>query len=225
MDKAPVITLDGPSGTGKGTIGMLLAERLGWHYLDSGALYRGLAWWLLEHQIAPEDKASIVTELPNILVDIDKADDGIANRISANGTDITGFIRTEPVSVMASKISAIPEVRARLLQLQQNMRKRPGLIADGRDMGTVVFPDAPYKFYLDASTSERAKRRFNQLKEQGNSDSLRNIRTELEKRDLRDEERAVSPLKPASDAVIIDTTDLSIDGVLEKVLQTLPANA
>lgn len=225
MDKAPVITLDGPSGTGKGTIGMLLAERLGWHYLDSGALYRGLAWWLLEHKIAADDKPSIIEALPTILVEIEKADDGIGNRISANGTDITGSIRTEEVSIMASKISALPEVRTRLLELQQNMRKRPGLIADGRDMGTVVFPDAPYKFFLDASSSERAKRRFNQLKEQGIDDSLRNIRTELEKRDQRDEERAVSPLRPASDAVIIDTTDVSIDGVLEKVLQTLPVDA
>ncbi|MCH9644643.1 MAG: (d)CMP kinase [Gammaproteobacteria bacterium] len=216
-DKVKVITIDGPSGTGKGTVAILLAKKLGWHYLDSGLLYRGLAWGILRSNIDPNDGDSVSQVLPEMDIQVYEL-----GRVLCNGEDITAHVRSEEISQAASKISAQPAVRQRLLELQHQAGREPGLVTDGRDMGTVVFPGAQYKFYLDANPAERAKRRHNQLKQQGINVSLRNIEQDLLERDTRDAERAICPLKPALDAVVIDTSDMTIAEVLAKVMADLP---
>ena len=208
VKSVPVITIDGPSGSGKGTIAALVAERLGWHLLDSGALYRIVAAVALARNIALDDEPLLCA----MAVDLDIGFEG--SRVLVDGDDLTRVIRTEPVSVAASEIAALQGVRAAILQAQQRMRREPGLVADGRDMGTVVFRDAALKIYLDASVEERAERRYNQLKNKGLSVSLRALLASLTERDERDKGRAVSPLMPAPDALVIDSTDLSIDAVL-----------
>lgn len=215
---APVVTIDGPSGVGKGTTAQLLAKRLGWHYLDSGAIYRALAWATIEEGLSPEQTPEIVHLLDSVTLEIDISELGVGISVSCNGIDISKQIRDEAVAMRASQISAVAEVRSALLQRQRDMRRPPGLVTDGRDMGTVVFADAEFKFFLTASTEERALRRYNQLKEQGINVSLPDIQSDLEARDQRDQEREVCPTKPADDAVVIDTTHLSIDEVLEKMI-------
>ena len=207
----PVITIDGPSGSGKGTVSRSLAKYLGWHFLDSGALYRALAWGVLHHQVSPDDTARLQDLLQRLNIQMRQAKLNSLLEIICDGQDITQAIR-------ASTVAAIPAVRAALLQKQRDLRKAPGLIADGRDMGTVVFPDAIVKIYLEASPAERAKRRYKQLKQQGINVSLRHIEQELIKRDERDTTRAISPLKPASDVLMIDTTEMAIDQVLSRVI-------
>ena len=214
MSQAAVITLDGPSGTGKSTIAKLVAEALGFLYLDSGALYRALAWVVLQQSIDVNNKDALQRCIN--AAEVELADDG---RVLCDGVDVSQAIRHEDVGMLASKISANPLVRKRLLQLQHDQRRAPGLVTDGRDMGTVVFPDAEVKFYLTASADERAKRRFNQLKEKGNSGSLREIEEELNIRDRQDSERSVSPLKPAADAVEIDTSQLDVQRVFDQVMK------
>jgi cytidylate kinase len=209
MDSVAVVAIDGPSGSGKGTIAALLAERLGWHLLDSGALYRIVAAVALRRKIDLDDEA----RLGAMASELDIAFEGSA--INADGEDLTDVIRTEPVSLAASQVAALGAVREAVFATQQRMRRPPGLVADGRDMGTVVFKDAPLKIYLDASVEERAQRRYNQLKNKGLSVSLRALLASLAERDERDKGRAVSPLVPASDALIIDSTDLTIEQVLE----------
>jgi len=211
-ERAPVVTIDGPSGSGKGTIAALLAEKLGWHLLDSGALYRVVAAVALARGVALDDPQA----LGRMAGGLDIRFDGIG--ILVDGEDLTDVIRTEPVSLAASEVAALEPVRTAIFELQRRFRRPPGLIADGRDMGTVVFADAPLKIYLDASAEVRAERRYNQLKNKGLSVSLRALLVSLKQRDERDKERAVSPLVPAPDAMIIDSTNLSIEEVLERVL-------
>ena len=208
----PVVTIDGPSGSGKGTIAGLLAERLDWHLLDSGALYRVVAAVALTRKMPLDDSKPLAELAAGLDIRFE------AGVVRVDGDDLTDLIRTEPVSRAASEVAAHPEVREAILHVQQRMRRAPGLVADGRDMGTVVFRAAPLKIYLDASPEVRAKRRYNQLKNKGLSVSLRALLANLKERDERDRERAVSPLVPAPDALIIDSTELSIEEVLEKVL-------
>lgn len=220
----PVLTIDGPSGSGKGTISRLVAARVGWHYLDSGALYRavGVAAGWADLDLA--DPAALVR--CTFDTHIDFLEDPVSRelRILVNGLDATDELRTETAGAAASAIAAIPEVRAALKDRQRAFRQAPGLVADGRDMGTVIFPDAPYKVFLTASAEERAERRYKQLKDKGVSVTLDGLLREILARDARDANRAVAPLRPADDAVRIDTTGLGIDAVVERVLALLPAH-
>lgn len=221
QNQAPVITIDGPSGSGKGTIACGLAKRLNWHYLDSGALYRAIAWAVLQEKIDPSEHEKLEALLNRL--DIEIKESGSEYRLFVNGEDVTIPIRTEEVGNTSSRLSAIPMVRAALLQKQRDFQRSPGLVTDGRDMGTVVFPKAKLKFYLVADLKERAKRRLKQLKLEENDASLREIEAFLAKRDLRDENRRISPAKPASDVIMIDTTFLSVPQVLEKVSEHVAA--
>ena len=215
----PVLTIDGPSGSGKGTISARVADALGWHLLDSGALYRavGFAASMAGLDLSDAEAVTRCAETTKILFRDPK--DGGETRVIVNGLDATAEIRTETCGAAASAIAAIPSVRAALFEKQRSFRKGPGLVADGRDMGTVIFPDAEHKVFLTASAEERAKRRYKQLKEKGLSVTLATLLREIEARDVRDAERAVAPLKPAPDAVLIDSTGMSIDAVVAKVLE------
>ncbi|WP_367607149.1 (d)CMP kinase [Legionella sp. W05-934-2] len=216
--QVPVITLDGPSGTGKGTISLLLAQKLGWHYLDSGAIYRVFAYGTLQNHIDSTDLSQLVSlakKLPLRFV-INEAGE---QQVFYEQTDVTSAIRTPTCSQKASELAAIPEVRSALLQRQRDFATPPGLVTDGRDMGTVVFPDAFLKIYMDASADERAKRRYLQLQSSEKNASLAQVIKEIKERDKRDRERSVAPLKPAENSVIIDTTSLTIVQVLSIVLQ------
>jgi cytidylate kinase len=209
----PVITIDGPSGSGKGTVGELLAKRLGWHFLDSGALYRALALTALKRDVDLTDMFSLRELAINLNVEFI-----LDCKIILMGQDISTEIRSVECGLAASKIAIIPEIRKALLDCQRNFRQAPGLVADGRDMGTVVFPDAQLKIFLKARQEERAKRRYRQLQQQGINVSLHDVFRDLQKRDKRDKLRDVAPLKPAVDAKVIDTTRLTIDEVLRKIL-------
>ncbi len=209
---APVLTIDGPSGSGKGTIAALAAARLGWHLLDSGALYRIVGASALRQAVPTDDADALATLAGGLDIRFE------GERVTVDGNDLTDEIRTEAVSTAASEVAALEPVRAAILDLQRQMRRPPGLVADGRDMGTVVFPDAELKVYLDASAQVRAERRYKQLKNKGLDVNFRALLANLEDRDARDKERAVSPLVPAEDALIIDSTALDIDAVLERVL-------
>jgi cytidylate kinase len=213
----PVITIDGPSGSGKGTICRLLARNLGWHLLDSGALYRLTAVAARHHGISMDDEESLEVVAAHLDVQFlaGSADDV---KIVLEGEEVTDTIRTETVGADASIVAAMPSVRQALLQRQRDFVAAPGLIADGRDMGTVIFPEACLKVYLDASAEERGSRRYKQLISKGLSASLEDIVLDLQARDARDMNRSVSPLKPAPDAVILDTTKMTIEEVLEVVL-------
>ena len=217
-NNVPVITIDGPSGTGKGTICHRLAEHLGWHFLDSGALYRVLAYAALKRGIdlTSVDQLASLAHALDLRFEVDSSHNSV---ILLDGHDISVEIRTEACGQNASKIAVIPEVREALLARQRAFAIAPGLVTDGRDMGTVVFPKALLKIYLYASTKERAARRFLQLKKAGNDASLAQVVDELVKRDARDTARTHSPLKPAEDAVQIDTTGLTIVQVFDFVLQ------
>lgn len=223
----PVVTIDGPSGVGKGTIAQLLAHQLNWHYLDSGVLYRVVAWLALQRDIQPDNHEAlknILSELDIRMRVVEKENEPFPEvHIFCNNHEITDEIRTEACSKMSSQLSVLPFIREALLSRQHQMRKLPGLVTDGRDMGTVIFPNADVKFFFLANPEERAKRRYHQLKEKGINVSLRNIREEMAERDRRDSERDVAPAKPAADAIVIDTTELSIDEVLARVLNEIRA--
>ena len=218
----PVLTIDGPSGSGKGTISRLVALRQGWHYLDSGALYRAVGLAAGWADVDLSDASALVR--CTFDTDIDFRENGGGEpRVIVNGVDATDELRTETAGAAASAIAAIPEVRAALKDRQRAYRQPPGLVADGRDMGTVIFPDAAYKVFLTASAEERAERRHKQLSEKGVSVTLPGLLREILARDARDANRSVAPLRPAEDAVSIDTTGLSIDEVVERVLALMPA--
>ena len=215
----PVIAIDGPGGSGKGTIAALLAERLAWHLLDSGALYRLVAVAAMDRGIAADDEAALGSLAAGLDVEFAVADHGMV--VWLDGRDITSRLRSEEVSAFSSRAAALPAVRAALVHLQRGFLRPPGLVADGRDMGTVIFPDARLKIFLTASAEARAKRRHKQLKEKGESVNLSRLFREIKKRDDRDRSRAVSPLMAAPDAHLIDSTELSIDEVLQKILKLL----
>lgn len=215
--QVPVITIDGPSGSGKGTICQLLARELGWELLDSGALYRLVGLAARHHGVELDNEEALVVLAAHLDVQfVARTDNSV--QIILEGEEVTDAIRTEVVGKDASIVAAIPEVRDALLERQRAFAEPPGLIADGRDMGTVVFPDAALKIYLDASAEERASRRYNQLINKGLGASLQAILEDIQARDDRDMNRAVAPLKPAADAVILDTTTMSIKEVLAAVM-------
>jgi len=214
----PILTIDGPSGSGKGTICALVARELGWHLLDSGALYRLVALGAMRHGIELTDEAALATYAAELDVQFELQPDGSAPRILLEGEVVGDALRTESCGNAASKVAALGAVREALLQRQRDFQQPPGLVADGRDMGTVVFPRAGVKIFLTASVDERAQRRYKQLKEKGISANLPDLLTEIAERDARDAERSVSPLKPAADAVELDTTSLTINEVRDKVL-------
>ncbi len=209
----PVITIDGPSGSGKGTISQLLAQRLGFHFLDSGALYRLLALSALHGGMELTDESGLAQRARQL--DVSFPGDA---RILLEGVEVGAELRTETTGNAASRVAALPAVRAALLERQQAFAQMPGLVADGRDMGTVVFPAAQAKVFLTASAEERAVRRCNQLKEKGLNPDYAAIVLEIRERDERDANRAVAPLKPAADAMLVDSTGVPVDAVLERVL-------
>lgn len=217
----PVLTIDGPSGSGKGTIARAVAEKLGWHLLDSGALYRAVGYAAGMAGLDLSDAEAVTRCAQGMKIRFRDPKDGGEARVIVNGRDATDELRTETAGAAASAIAAIPSVRQVLVDLQLSFRKPPGLVADGRDMGTVIFPDAPHKVFLTASAAERAKRRYKQLKEKGLNVTLTSLLHEIEARDARDASRAVAPLKPAADAVTVDTTGMSIEQVVAKVLSLL----
>lgn len=220
---APVLTIDGPSGAGKGTISRIVARRLGWHYLDSGALYRAVGVAASWADIDTSDASALVRCTFDTKVQF--VEQGEAMRVLVNGTDATDELRLETTGALASAIAAIPEVRAALKERQRAFRIAPGLVADGRDMGTVIFPDATCKVFLTASAEERAERRHKQLKDKGVSVNFDDLLREIMARDARDAQRTVAPLKPADDAVLIDTTGIGIDDVVARVMDLLPVPA
>ena len=214
---ARVITIDGPSGSGKGTVGQLVAKRLGWRFLDSGALYRVLGLAARRRGISTEDHPALVRLAGTMNVEF------VDDRVVLEGEDVGDAIRTEEAGNQASKVAAIPAVRGALLGWQRRQAGGPGLVADGRDMGSVVFPDAQVKVFLTASAEERARRRYNQLKEKGLDVSLSSLAKEIRERDERDRSRSVAPLKAPAAALEVESTGLSIDDVLGKVLARVAA--
>ena len=201
----PVLTIDGPSGSGKGTISRAVAEALGWHLLDSGALYRAVGYAASMAGIDLSDAAAVTRCAETTRIAFRDEKDGRETRVIVNGHDATDEVRTETCGAAASAIAAIPAVRTALFEKQRSFRRAPGLVADGRDMGTVVFSDAPYKIFLTAGAGERARRRYKQLKEKGLTVTLSSLLREIEARDERDATRKVAPLKPAAGALIVDT--------------------
>jgi len=214
----PVIAVDGPSGAGKGTISHMLAQRLGWHLLDSGALYRVTGHACLLAGVSWDDHAAVAEVARRLEVKFTLAASGEV-QVYLQGADVSAAIRTEEGGRGASTVAAIPAVREALLLRQRELRRPPGLVADGRDMGTVVFPEAPLKFFLTASAGERAQRRHKQLIAKGESVSLPRLLRDIEERDARDSSRAVSPLVPAEDAIVIDSTATPITEVFARVWQ------
>ena len=217
----PVLTIDGPSGSGKGTISRAVADTLGWHLLDSGALYRAIGYAASMAGIDLSDAAAVTRCAETTKIAFRDADDGGETRVIVNSRDATDEIRTETCGAAASAIAAIPTVRTALFDKQRSFRKAPGLVADGRDMGTVVFSDAAHKIFLTASADERARRRYKQLKEKGLAVTLASLLREIEARDERDAIRKVAPLKPATGALIIDTTGIAVDEVVARVLAVI----
>ena len=216
-ESIPVLALDGPSGSGKGTIGQICAAKFGWHYLDSGAIYRSLGWVAMQQKVALDDVNQLTKLADELKLVCHVRLDDVA-QIEVNGEFVTEQLRTEEVGEIASKIAPLSEVRASLLNLQRRSQKSPGLVADGRDMGTVVFPDASFKVFLTASAEIRAQRRFDQLKSKGFDVNLARLLESIQARDVRDSSRKASPLKASSDALILDTSDLSIEEVVARIM-------
>ena len=214
----PLVTIDGPSGSGKGTISSILANQLGYHMLDSGALYRILALATQTHAIPLDNEEALVTLAAHLDVQF-ITDNQLNTRILLEGDNVSEAIRTEECGNQASRVAALPMVRIALLARQRAFLEPPGLVTDGRDMGTVVFPDADIKIFLTASPEERAKRRHKQLKEKGMSVNLAPLLEDIERRDLRDSQRGASPMIAAEDAILLDTTELDIEAVVAKILE------
>jgi len=218
MKKAPVLTIDGPSGAGKGTVSRAVAKRLGWHYLDSGSIYRSLAIAVLKQGVSPEDEQTVTDIARSMRLEFDSGD---TLRVCLNGVDITAQLSTETTGNTASKIATLPGVRQALLQKQRDFQRPPGLVADGRDMGSVVFPDADYKVFLTASARERAERRYKQLIEKGVHANLDQIRKEIDERDRRDQQRKTAPLVMPDDAYYLDSSAKPVEQVIEEVLNLI----
>ncbi len=214
----PVLTIDGPSGAGKGTVSRLVAKKLGWNYLDSGSIYRSLAIALQNDLVDLTNVSEIINVAQVMTLEFEC---GYELVVKLNGEDITGRLGLESTGNVASQIAALPDVRRLLLQKQQDFKQAPGLVADGRDMGTVVFPDAEYKVFLTASAAKRAERRYKQLIEKEIDANLIKITNEIEERDRRDMERTIAPLAMAIDALYIDSSDMTIDAVVEEVLNLI----
>ena len=226
MSSVPVIAIDGPGGAGKGTIAKAVARQLGWHLLDSGALYRLVALTAMRHGVAWDDAQGLAALARNLDVRFDF--DAVAGGILMSNEDVSELIRDAECSRGASFVAALPAVRGALIQRQRDFQAAPGLVADGRDMGSVVFPGAALKIFLTATIEERALRRYKQLKDKGMDANLRDLSSELEERDRRDSEREIAPLKPGPDSRLLDTTGLSISDVVQTVLswvaEAYPAN-
>ena len=218
MSLPVVITIDGPSGSGKGTVAGMLATKLQWQLLDSGALYRVLALAADKHAVPLDHEDALEVLAVGLDVEFGVDVESNSQRILLENQDVTDEIRNETVGAHASQIAALPGVRAGLLRRQHEFRQAPGLIADGRDMGTVVFADAPLKVFLTASAEERARRRYLQLKDKGETVTLTSLLEEIRARDERDTNRSIAPLKPADDAIILDSTTMTIEQVLERIL-------
>jgi len=218
---APVIAIDGPSGAGKGTVAARLAEHLGWTLLDSGAVYRAAALHVLDSRADPQDESAIVAALENFSPRFSAEQDGVRVWLSGSSgeQEVTAQLRTERTADAASRVAAIPQVRALLLDAQRSFRQPPGLIADGRDMGSVVFPDAVLKVFLTASVDERARRRAKQLKEKENPTTLAALVKELEERDARDANRMHAPLSQVPEALRIDSSQMAIDAVVHRIIE------
>lgn len=217
---ASILTIDGPSGVGKGTVARVMASELGWHLLDSGALYRILALAAQARGVDLKDGERVagLAAILDIRFEVNEAGD---EQIVVDGEEISRAVRDEATGGLASVIAVQPAVRAALLQRQQDFAQPPGLVADGRDMGTVVFPQAPLKLFMDASAEERARRRHRQLSDLGQDANIDRLCREIRERDERDRNRTEAPLRPADDAICIDTTDLPIDSVLQQVRDLL----
>ncbi len=219
--KPPVITIDGPSGSGKGTISQLLASKLGFNYLDSGALYRLVAMAAKRHGVALDNVEALAVLAAQMDIGFEMGSQGGSPKVVLETENVSELIRGENVGAQASMVAAFPEVRSALLQRQKAFARKPGLVADGRDMGTVIFPDAEVKVFLTASAQARAERRYKQLIDKGESGSLRDLVEKVESRDERDRTRAVAPLLPAEDAITVDSTALGIAEVLDVVLNAV----
>jgi cytidylate kinase len=219
-----VLAVDGPSGSGKGTVCRMLSTRLGWHLLDSGALYRLTAVAGSRAGLDADDRAghaAVAIRMAVVFAVTAQGDE----RIMLDGQEVTGLVRAEQTGQGASRVAAWSEVRAALLARQRSFAEPPGLVADGRDMGTVVFPAAPLKIFLTATPDERARRRYNQLKDKGSAVSLATLSREIAERDLRDSTRSVAPLRPASDAFVIDSTGVAVEAIIERVIELGRARA
>lgn len=216
-EAVPVITIDGPGGSGKGTVSLRLAQLLGWNLLDSGALYRLVAVSAIKAGLGQDTEAGIVGALAANL-DAEFSVQHSRVKVLLDGEDVSEYLRTEEVSVLSSKLAVLAPVRQALVEKQRAFRQPPGLVADGRDMGTVIFTDAELKIYLTASVETRAQRRYKQLKEKGESVNLSRLFREIEERDRRDETRQLAPLRPAIDSHVIDSSELSVDEVLASIL-------
>lgn len=216
MQSTSVVTVDGPSGAGKGTLSILLAEQLGWHFLDSGAIYRVLAVAAVHHDLPIDDEEAMVPLATGLDVSFE-CENG-QHRIILEGEDVTDDIRTEEVGAVASQVAALPRVREALVRRQRAFQLAPGLVADGRDMGTVIFPNAKAKIFLTASAEARAERRYAQLKEKGLDVSIARLLSDIKARDERDSSRSTAPLVAADDALVLDSTTLSIQQVYEKAI-------
>lgn len=214
--QSPVITVDGPSGAGKGTLCMLLADKLGFHLLDSGAIYRVLALAAIHHGVDTESEDALVPLATHL--DVQFIAEGDLVKVILEGEDVSGELRKEETGMAASKVAALPRVREALLRRQRAFSAAPGLVADGRDMGTVVFPEAEAKIFLDASAEERASRRLKQLQQKGLDVKFDDLLSEIQERDYRDRNRPVAPLRPAEDALVLDSTSMNIEQVVEKAL-------
>ena len=219
----PVLTLDGPSGVGKGTVASIIAQKLDWHLLDSGAIYRAFAVVARDNDIKIDDIDGLLKLANNFDISFKLNSNHEPLNVYLNNVEVSSELRTEKTATLASQFAKIESLRKVLLVKQRQFKKLPGLVADGRDMGTVVFPDAPFKVFLTAELSERAKRRLKQLQESGIAGNISHTLAEVQKRDERDANRQHSPLRPAKDALVIDTTKLSINEVVTKIMAIIKA--
>ena len=219
----PVLTLDGPSGVGKGTVASIIAQKLDWHLLDSGAIYRAFAIVARDNDIKIDDIDGLLKLANNFDISFKLNSNHEPLNVYLNNVEVSSELRTEKTAALASQFAKIESLRKTLLVKQRQFKKLPGLVADGRDMGTVVFPDAPFKVFLTAEVSERAKRRLKQLQESGIAGNISHTLAEVQKRDERDANRQHSPLRPAKDALVIDTTNLTINEVITRVMALIKA--